>query len=483
MLGKVSVIPCPKRKHNYLLETPDSSQCSATESDPAAQHQKRAIASTTAVKRTPPASSRNRSTKTECSDPPVIWSATTGRRTFGRNAVLARHARPETSFLDRLAAQNRAQVLTRPEPLTFANLQMHTSQTTASVAPTKSRSTSPSKVSRPTVDRADRLRDCNIHFNANVARPPALARFLREHITTAVEQQTPSSARIARRAPLAARKAEADGIKMLEPLVIGNMVWSDEDRTVGYTEMISNVNLRKEFAPTTVNVDRSTDFAQQAQPDTALGYIRLESARMCGVDAPFTKPEERVLQSRSACGEVLFPFLTLQWKSTAKGGTLHAAFQQAALDGATIVNSLEQLYNSASTTANNDAPPDHVRTCHFSFLSDMISAQLFVHWRHIDDDGEVCYEMERIAHALLCEADEVRKLRHAVKNIIAHAQTARLEAIKAAARGLGVAPPLHSIGSAPFLSPPGTDVSLDDRPLTKRPRREISDEPTPGTQT
>lgn len=72
------------------------------------------------------------------------------------------------------------------------------------------------------------------------------------------------------------------------------------------------MNLRKEFAPTTVNVERSTNFAQQAKPDTALSYIRLESARICGVAASFTKAEERILQGRSAYGEVLFPFLTLQ---------------------------------------------------------------------------------------------------------------------------------------------------------------------------
>lgn len=117
-----------------------------------------------------------------------------------------------------------------------------------------------------------------------------------------------------------------------------------------------------------------------------------------------------------------FPFLTAQWKVPGANENLHDAQNQAARDGAVIVNCLWDLYRVAYNRT-----PSVLEACHFSWLSDLEFAQLWVHWR----EGAQHY-MEHVDDFSLRKEDDVCKARGFLRNIVNSAVTERLDSIKKA---------------------------------------------------
>ncbi|KAL5379351.1 hypothetical protein PMIN02_010964 [Paraphaeosphaeria minitans] len=69
---------------------------------------------------------------------------------------------------------------------------------------------------------------------------------------------------------------------------------------------------------------------------------------------------------------LLFPFLTSQWKTPNSNENILHAHNQAARDGAVIVNYLYNFYSLAYP----DQGPAIIDTAHYSFTCDLHTAQI-----------------------------------------------------------------------------------------------------------
>jgi hypothetical protein len=113
---------------------------------------------------------------------------------------------------------------------------------------------------------------------------------------------------------------------------------------------------------------------------------------------------------------MLFPFLTSQWKAPKSGGTLYAAQNQAARDGAVLVNYLYDFYRTAY-----DRTPTAVEAHHFSLQCDMSYGEIWVHWRE-----DVNHHMEHIHSFSLRDEAAVAEARGFLRNIVTYATGERL---------------------------------------------------------
>jgi hypothetical protein len=166
---------------------------------------------------------------------------------------------------------------------------------------------------------------------------------------------------------------------------------------------------------------------------------------------------------------LFFPFLTSQWKTPNSNGSISHAHNQAARDDAVIVNYLHKFYNLAYP----DQQPDVIDTAHYSFTSDLHTAQIWVHW--YDEEG---HHMEMIFEFSLREEDRIVKARGILKNILNYATGNRLDNIKNAlpafekSRVKGRGPTLRVEMSTVAPSEVGSDLVF---PLPMTPTLAASD--------
>jgi hypothetical protein len=137
---------------------------------------------------------------------------------------------------------------------------------------------------------------------------------------------------------------------------------------------------------------------------------------------------------------MLFPFLVVEWKSCASGGTQYNAQNQVAQSGTALVYTIEQLRGLASSGL--DVPPSQSddplakqnsksQSAIFSNTLDSESAYLWVHWCQTDDTaGTKSYHMSLVKKYWLDEADDVWALRQMIDNIVDWGLGKRLEMIK-----------------------------------------------------
>jgi hypothetical protein len=115
-----------------------------------------------------------------------------------------------------------------------------------------------------------------------------------------------------------------------------------------------------------------------------------------------------------------FPFITSQWKSSGGRSTL-AAQNQAARDGAAVVNSLHHFYSSANRV------PSAVDTCHFSLVCDVQYGEIWLHWKEKNT-----HHMEVLFWFSFRDQTGVQAAIDIVANIIEYALGSRLRKIRAA---------------------------------------------------
>lgn len=202
-----------------------------------------------------------------------------------------------------------------------------------------------------------------------------------------------------------------------------------------HVDRVREAILVREFLPPAPIGSVEDDYGTltQPRPDHAVGYITMREAAPDHVTAPLTKPEERVVLKDPVMTNLHFPFLTCQWKSAKGSQNLWHAERQGARDGATIVNYMHHFYTAAGIK------PSVVDTCHWSLTCDMRSTDLFVHWRDINEDGEVEYYMECVQNEHLNKAGDPENsgmalMRQRLHNVREYALDERLKNIKAAIR-------------------------------------------------
>lgn len=78
---------------------------------------------------------------------------------------------------------------------------------------------------------------------------------------------------------------------------------------------------------------------EQAQPDTAYGYIRHGIAAALKILSPFTRDEDQEMARTVLREDLQAPYFTCQWKGTTNA-THHEATSQGARHGAVMNNYL-----------------------------------------------------------------------------------------------------------------------------------------------
>ncbi|KAG9781963.1 hypothetical protein KCU88_g3342, partial [Aureobasidium melanogenum] len=121
-----------------------------------------------------------------------------------------------------------------------------------------------------------------------------------------------------------------------------------------------------------------------------------------------------------------FPFLEVEFKSQAKNGNLYIATNQAAGAGAIALNGQMDLVQRSFGMENFD----YHEPQYFSITMDHRMAQINIHWlRAPTDGGRHSFHVEGISDHLLRDANGIRAVSRAIKNILDYGTDARLRAI------------------------------------------------------
>ncbi|KAF2752982.1 hypothetical protein EJ05DRAFT_470868 [Pseudovirgaria hyperparasitica] len=253
------------------------------------------------------------------------------------------------------------------------------------------------------------------------------------------------------------------------------------DRENGYRYLVSKPknNLARSFLPNALEQTYKDAYGAlaQPQPDDALGYVTALEAEYSGIDSAFKNGDEALLDGRKLflANQLLFPFITAQWK-TSQGEGLSYARIQSARDGPTIIRHLHTFYEKACY----DTSP--VRTCHFSVVCNMFSLEVYVIWReHSECAGGDAYHMEPILRTYLSDEDGVQKYRRVLRNIVEWGRTTRLDDIRLALTNLRVNEDSTSSVSATQSVNTGSSVASlpGQKPeiMVPTPPRDTSDPP------
>jgi hypothetical protein len=124
-----------------------------------------------------------------------------------------------------------------------------------------------------------------------------------------------------------------------------------------------------------------------------------------------------------------FPFLDIEFKSQAKNGTHFVATNQAAGAGAIVLNgNLELIQRSFGTEKIDFNEPQF-----FSATMDHELVRINVHWLSAPTDGgKYSFHVEGLSQYLLRDANGLRAVIRAIKNILDHGSDARLRRLREA---------------------------------------------------
>ena len=121
-----------------------------------------------------------------------------------------------------------------------------------------------------------------------------------------------------------------------------------------------------------------------------------------------------------------FPFLDIEFKSQAKGGTHYIATNQAAGAGAIALNgNLELMQRSFGMTNFDYDEPQF-----FSITMDHELARINIHWlKPPADGGHQSFHVEGLSQHLLRDASGIRAVTRAIKNILDYGADTRLRTL------------------------------------------------------
>jgi hypothetical protein len=121
-----------------------------------------------------------------------------------------------------------------------------------------------------------------------------------------------------------------------------------------------------------------------------------------------------------------FPFLDIEFKSQAKNGTHYVATNQVAGAGAIALNGNIELIQRSSGMEGFD----YTEPRFFSMTMDHQLACINVHWvRAPDGDGQYSFHVEGLSQHLLKDADGIRAVNRAIKNIIDYGADTQLRTL------------------------------------------------------
>lgn len=147
--------------------------------------------------------------------------------------------------------------------------------------------------SRKSVDGEAKLEAHNIYVNQKRALPADLDLHIKNTIRRARET-TPSASRIAEKAPRAAATGEQAAIDLIAPDILFR--GTADGGSEALITSLPKLNLHPKYLPLAdAVVVEDTGSLSQAQPDTAIGYVRCRDASRAKVEAPLTPEQERTI--------------------------------------------------------------------------------------------------------------------------------------------------------------------------------------------
>ena len=155
----------------------------------------------------------------------------------------------------------------------------------------------------------------------------------------------------------------------------------------------------------TPKADRYYGYADTAFDNQEYGLVNHRALR------PFAQP---------GSAASFWPFFMVEFKAPSRAGTLWAAVNQNAGNGAHSLNSIETL-RSYSKNSKNINLDNYI----FSCVADTTDAALWVHWL----DGSR-YNMAEVGHFHFARPMELKAFRNSIKNIIDYGVDDRLPMIK-----------------------------------------------------
>ncbi|KIX04751.1 uncharacterized protein Z518_05621 [Rhinocladiella mackenziei CBS 650.93] len=226
-----------------------------------------------------------------------------------------------------------------------------------------------------------------------------------------------------------ARKAENESedviIQQLVPGIIPAMSMVPDSR------LISNVN-QTWFNSVPVPVDRDLLTnplpLPKPKPDVAFGYS----------ETAFNHKQLRTIEllvdqfGRSYAApdqKVRFPFLEIEFKSQVKNGTHYIATNQAAGAGAVALNGNIELIQRSFGMENFDYDEPQ----YFSISMDHQLVCVNVHWLKAPaEGGQHSFHVEGLSQHLLNDANGIRAVSRAIKNILDYGADTRLRTLRSA---------------------------------------------------
>jgi hypothetical protein len=159
------------------------------------------------------------------------------------------------------------------------------------------------------------------------------------------------------------------------------------------------------------------------KPDLAFGYTKaaFTENQLATIDLLV---DDQFGRSYAIPGQSLqFPFLDIEFKSQAKNGTHYIATNQVAGAGAIALNNhLELIQRSFGAERLDFDEPQF-----FSVTMDHELVRINVHWLSAPTDGgEYGFHVEGLSQHLLRDANGLRAIIRAIKNILDHGSDARL---------------------------------------------------------
>lgn len=325
-----------------------------------------------------------------------------------------------------------------------------------------SRRSSPTRT-RNNLDARTKLEAYRIYVDTEHAYPSALTHFIDTVIRRPRDPAgliSPNARNVVEKRRKTATSNERTAISVLTPwlLFVGEADGDDRGTPVLHITAKQDIGLNKFFTPEAPNplVAKTWGKLSAAQPDSCIGYVTSRDARNAGTEALFDFNEETILHDFSLTQYMHFPFLTAQWKVPNSNENLHSAQNQAARDGAAIVN---QLYDLYATT--DSAPPSVVHTCHFSVQNDLQHGGLWVHWREGDE-----HYMELVFDFSMRDQAALETLRSFLHNILDNALGPRLQSLKA------VLPKFHEKqkkGEYPMVQPAADEGTPSESAVSQPP--------------
>ncbi|KAK5000117.1 hypothetical protein LTR66_000979 [Elasticomyces elasticus] len=311
-----------------------------------------------------------------------------------------------------------------PSPLTVANLSAHNaSMPPSSSSLAKASLASGSRASLPSgtgSDAENRLKTWYIFIDRKWPTPAPLSALVAWIKTPRDDDPTPKSRRVVDLHP------EVKQMKEPKALFHNLRMFGADTRTQGGDSNLDfklDVVWREGCIPKpNTSEDKTLEAALKPKPDVVYGYAE---------DA-FSAPQMNIIRSLSPAASVTdsapyMPFYIHEWKAEKTGGNLYQVKLQAARDGAAAVNAMRVFLLENGVP---DPGADATAVSSACVTSELL--RLSVHWRRLDDRGQITWEMDHLYMARLEEVQDVFAARSVILRIMTRAVGERLKPIRSA---------------------------------------------------